>query len=188
MNALRQFADIGHKHAAGRRFRHIKAVTVGATDGDIGAARSRTGFDLRHQLPIRSEHEHMSERGVSDKQAARFVDSQSVGPAGAEHRTEAAYLRDVAASHERQTPNRVVPRHRHKQHGFAGIEHQAVRTDAGVDQTVETSCARKPIDPPGWIMQPGLALVGEIDVAVRGDVEIVASFEGFGIARGQDRS
>ena len=43
----------------------------------------------------------------------------------------------------------------------------------------------EPIDPPGRIVQSGLALVGEIDVAVAGDMQIVASAEGFGIARRQ---
>jgi hypothetical protein len=68
--------------------------------------------------------------------------------------------------------------HRHKQHGLGGIQHQPVGADAGVDQAVEPPIRRKPVDPPvdppGGIAQPGLALVGKIDVAIAGDMQIVA--------------
>ena len=47
--------------------------------------------------------------------------------------------------------------------------------------------AVEPVDPPGRIVQPGLALVGEIDVAVGSEMQIVAALEGLRVARGQDR-
>src|SRR6476660_4015287 len=87
------------------------------------------------------------------------------GPIGAEHRTEAADLGDAAVLHEGQAPDRVVARHRHEQYGFAGIEHQAVGADAGVNKAVEPPVRRKAKNPPGRIVQPGLSLVGKIDVA-----------------------
>ena len=46
---------------------------------------------------------------------------------------------------------------------------------------------RKPIYPPGGIVQAGLALVSEIDVVIRCDVQIVAALERFGIARRHQR-
>ncbi len=116
------------------------------------------------------------------KQPARFVHRQAVGPAGAEGGAEAADLGDAAVFHKWQAPHRVVARHRHKQRGLGGIEHQAIGADAGVDQAIEPSVRRKPVDPPGRIVQAGLSLVGKIDLAIRRDVQIVAPLEGFGIA------
>ena len=43
------------------------------------------------------------------------------------------------------------------------------------------------VNPPGRIMQSGLPLVGEIDVAITSNVQVVAAAEGFGIARGYYR-
>src|SRR6478752_5749909 len=40
---------------------------------------------------------------------------------------------------------------------------------------------------PGRIVQPRLSLIGKIDLAARGDVQIVAALEGFGIPRRQYR-
>ena len=60
---------------------------------------------------------------------------------------------------------------------LARIEHQAVGADAGVDQAIEPAVGCQPIDPPGRIVQAGLALVGEIDVAIGGDMQIVAAPE-----------
>ena len=178
-----QLADICDQDGAGHQLRHIKPVVIVAADRDIGAAWPGAGLDARDQLAIGRKHEHMPERRVRHKQPARFVHRQSVGTAGAEGRTEAADLRNVAVLHQRRAPHRIVARHRHEQNGLGGIEHQAVRADAGIDQAIEPPRRRQPIDPPGRIVQAGLSLVGKIDVAIRCDVQIVASLEGFRVAR-----
>src|ERR1700712_2444467 len=41
--------------------------------------------------------------------------------------------------------------HRDKQYSPAGIEHQPVRADTGVDQAVEPPVRRQAVDPPGRI-------------------------------------
>src|SRR5258705_1715213 len=131
-----QNTDICNQNSPTRRLRHVEAVAIGAANGDIGAGRSGAGFDARDQLAILCEHEHMSERCVRHEQPARLVHRQAIGAAGAEGGTEAADLGNAAVLHKGQAPDRVVARHRHKQHGLGGIEHQAVGADAGVDQAI----------------------------------------------------
>jgi len=46
-----------------------------------------------------------------------------------------------------------------------------------MDEAVELAARPHPVDATGGIVQAGLALIGEIDVPVSRDVEIVAALE-----------
>ena len=127
------------------------------------------------QFTVGREHEHMAERGVRHEQASGMVHGQAVRATGAEGRAEAADLGNAAVLHERQSPHGIVACHRDEQGRFRAIEHQAVRADAGMDQAVKPTVGRQPIDASGRIVETGLALIGEIDVTVAGDVQIVAA-------------
>src|SRR5215475_6237903 len=177
-----QFADVGDQHRAGHRFRDVEPVSSGAADCDIGAGAGSAGSDARDTLAVRREHEDVAERGVRDEQPPSPVHGHAVGTAWTEQRAETADLGDAAVLHERQAPDRIVARHRDEQHGLGGVEHEAVGTDAGVNQTVESAARGQPVNAPGRIMQAGLALVGEIDVAVRSQMQVVAAAKRLGIA------
>src|SRR5258708_5374151 len=66
-------------------------------------------------------------------------------------------------------------------------QHQPVGRDAGIDQATEPPARQTPKNPPRRIVQAGLPLVGKIDLAIGGDVQVVAALEGLRIARRQQR-
>ena len=148
-------------------------------------APTRTRLDARNDLAVRREHEDMTERGVADEQATLVVHGQAIRTTRTEGGAEAADLGDAAIFHERGAPHRVVARHGDEQHAFGGIKHEAVRADAGVDEAIELAARTQPIDTPGRIVQAGLALIGEIDVAIFGEMQVVAALEQLRVARGQ---
>src|SRR4051794_41425819 len=113
---LVQCPDVSDQYSAGGGFRYIELISVCRSESDIRATRPGAGLHAGNQLAVGRKHEHMPERGVGHKQPARSIHGQAVGAAGAERRTEAADLGDVAVFHERQPPNRVVARHRDKKH------------------------------------------------------------------------
>src|ERR1700752_4539798 len=127
----------------------------------------------------------MAKRGVPDEETSRAVHGHAIGAARTEHGAEAADLGDAAVLHERRAPYRVVAGHGDEQHALAWVEHEAVGADAGVDEAIELAVRPQPIDAAGRIVQAGLALVGEIDVTIPCNIQVVAALEGLRIARGE---
>lgn len=70
----------------------------------------------------------------------------------------------------------VVARHGNEQRGFGGRQHQTVRARAIDEQAIEPAIRAQAIHTAGRVMQAGLALVGEIHIAVAGDDQIVGAF------------
>ena len=70
----------------------------------------------------------------------------------------------------------VVARHGNEQRGFVGRQRQTVRARAIGEQVIEPAIRAQAIHTAGRVMQAGLALVGEIHIAVAGGDQIVGAF------------
>ena len=90
---------------------------------------------------------------------------------------EQADLARHAVTHQRQPPHCVGARHADIEHVLALVHDEAVGARHGVDQLGELARRVVAIDAAGRIMQPGLALVGEIEIAVGRKEEIVDALE-----------
>ena len=86
-------------------------------------------------------------------------------------------LRHVAIHHDRQPPDLLRARDADVAVLLGGGERDAVRARHVVGEPVERAVRPQPVDAPGGIGDPGLPLVGEVEVAVGGEMEIVQPLE-----------
>lgn len=180
-----QHATVGHQHRAGRRFRDVEPVAVLAADRYVGAAIAGAGLDAGDPFAVRREYEDMTERRMRDEQPARLIHGQP-SAAGAEGRAEAADFDTLPSfmNGARQTAlSRVIATNRTD---LPGSSTRPLLTPVSISNRAgrRFSDGRRA---PGGVMQTGLALVGKIDVAIGGDVQVVAAAKRSGIARSQDR-
>jgi hypothetical protein len=103
---------------------------------------------------------------VTNQQVAAAVERKSVGTTGAAvQMREYPDLRCQAAGRQRHAPNLVGARHCDEQKALLGVDDDAVRARNRVEQACEPPIRRELPDPAGGIMHPGLALIGEIEIA-----------------------
>jgi hypothetical protein len=94
------------------------------------------GFDPRDQLAVRRKHEDMSERGVGHEQPARLSMVKPSGPLAPNIEQKRPTLETLPSFMNGNARPRCRASSRRTAR-FRGIEHQAVRADAGIDQAVE---------------------------------------------------
>src|SRR5215831_16989787 len=103
---------------------------------------------------------------MADEQVATIVERQSVWTSGTAMQVgKYADLGDQPAGGKWHPPDLIGSSHRDEQKTFLRIDHDAVRTRNRVDQAGEATIRCELPDPASRIMHPGLALVGEIEIA-----------------------
>src|SRR3546814_16718678 len=102
------------------------------------------------------------------------VDGETVGPGqSAREIDEYADLRGRAVGVDRQAPDLVGAGHRQVEVLLVRCENEAVWARHRVDQAVELTIDSQPIDAPSRVLHSGLALIGEIEIAVAGKHQII---------------
>jgi len=125
------------------------------------------------------EQEH-AEAEMADRKVVVLVEREPVGSAeAARELDENADLGHATVGHERQAPDRIGTRDRDEELAARLVEHETVGARHRVDQAVEPAPGRQAIDATRGIVQAGLSLVGEIEVAVRRDMQVVRPLEAF---------
>ena len=122
-------------------------------------------------------------RGMRDHDAAVVVERDTVGTGGEQLREQAGAARGIV---EFDAPDRVGARDRDVQCGLALVQHKAVRARRVGDDAVQAAGGGEAIDVAGRVLQTGAALVGEIQIAVGGEMQVVQAFEA--LARGGPES
>ena len=114
---------------------------------------------------------------MANGEVALLVDRHAVGTRAARHLNEYADLAGGSVLHQRNAPDRVVARHREKDDVLGRVEDEPIGTWNVIKNAVELAVRPQPVQSAGRILQPGLSLVGEIQVAVRGEQEIIRALE-----------
>ena len=78
---------------------------------------------------------------------------------------------------ERHPPHRVVAGHGQIEDVLVRRQHQPVRARHVIQQQFEPAVGAQPVEPPARVVQPALALVGQIKIAVAGEHQIVQPLE-----------
>ena len=121
--------------------------------------------------------------GMGDNESTLLVQRHAVGAGvAAAHLDEQADLARHAVGHQRQPPHGIAAGHADIEHVLRLVHDQAVGAGHGVDQHRELARRVVAIDAAGRIVQAGLALVGEVEIAIGGEEEIVDALEALGAA------
>ena len=78
---------------------------------------------------------------------------------------------------QRQAPDLVGAGHGEEEVREVRRHDDAVRAGHGADQQLEPSFRPQAVHPPGRVVQPGLALVGEEQVSIGGEEQVVDALE-----------
>ena len=183
-------AEFRAEDAARLGFGDEQAPAVRAAEGEVGRGPPGAGSDALQRLGPRRQAPHRAEAGVRHQEAALRVERQPVRAARpAVQVAEHAGLGDATVRVQRQPPDLVGARHGDQRGAHVRRHNDAVRARHGADQASEAAVRRfQAVDSPGRILQPGLALVGEEQVSVRGEEQIVDTLEAFGARRVQKGS
>ena len=178
--------------AAVLRIGHVELV-IGAAVGavtvrDVGDEAARRPAHARERLAVRVHEPDRAAAGMRDREVAGFVHREAVGTGGAVKLEEIADLRERAVGHERPPPDAVAAGRGDEEHLFGRVEHEAVGARHVREQQFQPPVGAQAVHAPGRIVQAGLALVGEKDVAGGADREVVEALEAFRIAMGEHRA
>ena len=122
---------------------------------------------------------------------ARAVERQTVWPGPARQLDIQAHPGERAIRQKHRPPDTVAARDRQKQQRARGIEHNPVGTGDVVEQAFKRPLRALAKDAPGWVLQPRLPLVGEIERTACIKEKVVQAFEAFGtvaLQKGRDRA
>src|SRR5581483_5689172 len=115
---------------------------------------------------------------MADDDAVGFFYLDAVGARMAARELDRdAGLRERPAGHERQAPDLLRARDRDVGLRVAVVERDAVRRGRVVDDALERSVLAEAKHPPRRIGDPGLPLVGEVQIAVVREVQVVEALE-----------
>src|SRR6266571_1487104 len=147
--------DVGHKAVMPARVNEVcrQAVRVEAPDADAEVAHGEAVL-LVHLDAVRA------------RVAARELDRDPG-------------LRERAPRHKRQAPDLLRTRDRDVHLRVRGVERDAVGGGGVVDDALQLAVDAQPIHAPARIGDPGLSLVGEVEVAVVGEMQVVQALESF---------
>ena len=147
---------------------------VGAVErAAIAAAKSQVGegcAGLSRQnllgLCKTVEYPHPGQARIGHQQAAVFVHRQAVRATGAIGREELPGLGHAAVCQQWHAPDAVAPCDRHKQEALVVGQHDAIGAGYVGEQHVQPSVGCQAVDAACGVVQSGLSLVGEIQVAL----------------------
>src|SRR4051812_8907580 len=114
---------------------------------------------------------------MTDRKIALSIDGHSIRPRTARHLNKDADLAGGTILHQWYAPDRVVARDCEEHDVLIRIEHEPVRARHIVEDAVELAVTAQAIKTAGRILKAGLALIGEIDVAIPREDEIVRALE-----------
>ena len=139
-------------------------------------------------MPLRSKRQN-SGADVADDQPVLLVQRHAVrSGAAAGHLDVGPDLGGGAIGLQRDAPHRVLPRDGDEQAVLREVQHQAVRARRVVNEAIEPAAIRREAKHAARpVVHAGLALVGEIAVAVAREHEIVEALEALAVAGREDR-
>jgi hypothetical protein len=170
---------VASRRAAPARAR-IEVATVVAAIGDIGGVepRGRAHGDDGIAEPVADPDGAVA--GMGDRQAVLLVEGEAIGAGEAARQLhEDADFGRGAVRQQAQTPDAVRPRHREVEHILLGIEHEPVRRGDIVDDTIELTVGAQAIHAARGVVHAGLALIGEIEVPVGREHQVVDPAKAF---------
>ena len=119
-----------------------------------------------------------AEADVRDDEPAFGIERDAVRSAETTRKLDReADLRHAAVDHQRNAPHGIGACHADIDDALVQIEHDAIRARDRIDEARKLPRRRVAVDAACGIVQPGLALIGEVEIAVRREVEIVDALE-----------
>ena len=103
---------------------------------------------------------------MGDHEIAHRIHRHPIGPDAAGKIRENADLGDAAIGRQWHAPNAVAAGGGDQQQIFGGVEHQAIRARHIVEQAGQLAIGRIAIHMSHRIVHAGVALVGEINIAI----------------------
>ena len=158
-------------------------VEVVPGEGDVRAVDVVPALDVMRGPAERIEAPGRR-AGMGDHEPAFLIQRHAVGTGmAAAHLDEQADLARRAVAHQRQAPDRIAARHADIEHGLGLVHHQPVGARHGVHEHRQPARRVVAIDATGRVVQAGLALIGEIEIAVGSKEQVVHALEAFRAAR-----
>lgn len=131
---------------------------------------------------IRVNNEDGTKARVADEQVSLLVNSETIWSCRTERVEKDAGFGGSAIVVEWQAPYLIGSSHGHKQDFLVAREHQPIRRDAITHQLVELAARAQTVYFTSLVSHACLALVGEVNVALRVDDKVVGSFEPLKVA------
>src|SRR5580704_3612683 len=159
-----------------------QGAAVGPAIGRVRRRVAGAGRDLVERPAEAAEQPHRSKADMAHRKVALAVHRYAIGPSAPRQLDEDADPSERAVGIERHPPHRVAACHREIEDVLVGGQHQPVRARHVVEQQVERAPltipgGAQPKQSPGRVAQIGLALVGEIEIAVLRENQVVQPFE-----------
>ncbi|CAM3718679.1 hypothetical protein BOBR111200_04610 [Bordetella bronchialis] len=124
---------------------------------------------------------------MRDRQSVVRIHRQPVGTAGAEEGPEGPDLGQGSIRQQGPAPDRIASRNGGVEEGLVAVQGDAIGAGHIVQQAIQLAGRRQPVHAPRGIVQAGLSLVGEIEIARGIEGQVVGPLEAFGIPVAQRR-